>query len=193
MGEYNITKFFLFICATALHSIVVCIGSSTALFVNPIEMREWKYTHWLSLVLIIYSGLIGLCLFILVFSQIIFISGGKTTNEFVRKKENDIWDEGCQRNWKNAFHCNDDEDGYLYMNVAGVNVKANQQNQENQQAKKELLENTNGNNGVLNNNENNTQKKNNNVINNEEDKQEKNEENNQENKDINVNNELNEN
>lgn len=146
----------MFIIATCVHAIGVFIGSATALFAyGPFDSSLWTYVHWLTIISLAYSGLFAFLLFLLTMYQICFISGGKTTNEYVRKKENDIWDEGCVKNWKNTFHCSDSEDGYLYINATGDGgIKKTEGNLNNVIS----IENNDGNNG-------NTGSSGNNVIN----------------------------
>ena len=84
----------------------MCISCITALFIDPLTLNlaTWTYNHWVTLIVMGYSGIFFAMLSLLVIYQLAFISGGKTTNEFARHKENDIWDEGCAINWKNTFH-----------------------------------------------------------------------------------------
>jgi len=55
--------------------------------------------------MLMYSGAIFVTLFIFLIMHVYLISKGKTTNEFIRKKEHNIFDEGCSQNWKNSFGC----------------------------------------------------------------------------------------
>ena len=73
------------------------------------ELPIWDIFNYATTFIMIFSGAIGIVLLIFVFVQIYLISNGKTTNEYVRSKANEVFDDGCMQNWRNTF--NDHNEG----------------------------------------------------------------------------------
>jgi len=93
-----------YIASTCAHSLVIFIISLISLLTNT-RPETWIINNYIIVIMLMYSGAIFVTLFIFLIMHVYLISKGKTTNEFIRKKEHNIFDEGCSQNWKNSFGC----------------------------------------------------------------------------------------